>query len=198
MVTITKKINLYEYNELSEKVKERAKQNFLDAKCDIDGDIYGDMFTETAMEIIGSYFQFTDGMEIQYSLSYCQDDGVNIYGKFDLQNVEGMEWLKSEVDSFEMAKNRCYCYSLKSQTETETVEEIISEFEYASGNEIKDWQVMEIRKMVETVFEKLEKAEREIEKYGYNFFYEVSDEEMAEDAEARGVLYLENGTEYFD
>lgn len=198
MVTITKKINLYEYNELSEKAKERAKQNFLDAKCDIDGDIYGDMFTETAMEIIGSYFQFTDGMEIQYSLSYCQDDGVNIYGKFDLQNVEGMEWLKSEVDSFEMAKNRCYCYSLKSQTETETVEEIISEFEYASGNEIKDWQVMEIRKMVETVFEKLEKAEREIEKYGYNFFYEVSDEEMAEDAEARGVLYLENGMEYFD
>lgn len=198
MVTITKKINLYEYNELSEKAKERAKQNFLEAKCDIDGDIYGDMFTETAMEIIGSYFQFTDGMEIQYSLSYCQDDGVNIYGKFDLQNVEGMEWLKSEVDSFEMAKNRCYCYSLKSQTETETVEEIISEFEYASGNEIKDWQVMEIRKMVETVFEKLEKAEREIEKYGYNFFYEVSDEEMAEDAEARGVLYLENGTEYFD
>lgn len=28
MVTITKKINLYEYNELDEKAKERAKQNF--------------------------------------------------------------------------------------------------------------------------------------------------------------------------
>lgn len=194
MVTITKKINLYEYNELSEEAKERAKQDFLEVRCELDGD----MFTEIAMGIVGNYFQFTDGLEIQYSLASCQGDGVNIYGKFDLQNVEGLEWLKSEVDSFELKQNYRYCYSLKSQTETETVDEIISEFERASDREIKDWQVMEIRKMVETVFEKLKKAEREIEKYGYDFFYEVSDEEMAEDADARGVLYLEDGTEYFD
>lgn len=194
MVTITKKINLYEYNELDEKAKERAKQNFLEIRCELDNDI----FTEIAMEIVGNYFPITDGLEVQYSLSSCQGDGVNIYGKFNLQNVEGMEWLKSEVDSFELAKNRRYCYSLKSQTETETVEEIITEFEYASGNEIADWQVMEIRKMVETVFEKLKKAEREIEDYGYKFFYEVSDEEMKEDADAKGILYLNDGTEYFD
>lgn len=115
MVTITKKINLYEYNELNEKAKERAKENYLETKCEIDNDI-----------------------------------------------------------------------------------EIISEFERASDREIKDWQVMEIRKMIETVFEKLEKAEREIEDYGYKFFYEVSDEEMKEDADAKGILYLNDGTEYFD
>lgn len=194
MVTITKKINLYEYNELDEKAKERAKQNFLKVRCELDNDI----FTEIAMEIVGNYFPITDGLDVQYSLSSCQGDGVNIYGKFNLQNVEGMEWLKSEVDSFELAENIRYCYSLKSQTETETVDEIITELEYASGSEIADWQVTEIRKMVETVFEKLEKAEREIEEYGYNFFYEVSDEEMEEDADARGVLYLDDGTEYFD
>lgn len=156
------------------------------------------MFTEISMEIVGNYFQFTDGLEIQYSLASCQGDGVNIYGKFDLQNVEGLEWLKSEVDSFELKQNYRYCYSLKSQTETETVDEIISEFEHVADKEIADWQVMEIRKMVETVFEKLEKAEREIEKYGYDFFYEVSDEEMAEYADSCGVLYLVDGTEYFD
>ena len=194
MVTITKKINLYEYNELDENAKEKAKRDFLEVRCDLDGD----MFTEIAMGIVGNYFQFTDGLEIQYSLASCQGDGVNIYGKFDLKNVEGMEWLKLEVDDFELARNRMYCYSLKSQTETETVDEIISEFERASDKEIADWQVMEIRKMVETVFEKLEKAEREIEKYGYDFFYEVSDEEMAEYADSCGVLYLEDGTEYFD
>lgn len=185
---------MYEYNELDEKAKERAKQNFLEARCELDGD----MFTEIAMEIVRNYFQFTDGLNVQYSLSSCQGDGVNIYGKFDLQNVEGLEWLKSEVDSFELKQNYRYCYSLKSQTETETVDEIISEFERASDREIKDWQVMEIRKMVETVFEKLEKAEREIEKYGYEFFYEVSDEEMAEYAEANEILYLDDGTAYFD
>ena len=194
MVTITKKINLYEYNELSEKAKERAKQDFLETRYELDGD----MFTEIAMEIVGNYFQFTDGLEIQYSLASCQGDGVNIYGKFDLQNVEGLEWLKLEVDNFKLKQNYKYCYSLKSQTEAETVDEIISEFERASDREIKDWQVMEIRKMVETVFEKLEKAEREIEKYGYDFFYEVSDEEMAEYADSCGVLYLADGTEYFD
>lgn len=194
MVTITKKINLYEYNELEEKAKERAKQDFLEARCELDGD----MFTEIAMEIVGNYFQFTDGLKVQYSLSSCQGDGVNIYGKFDLRNVEGLEWLKSEVNSFELEQNYRYCFSLKSQTETETVDEIISEFERASDREIKDWQVMKIRKMVETVFEKLKKAERKIEKYGYDFFYEVSDEEMAEYADSCGVLYLVDGTAYFD
>ena len=194
MKTITKKINLYEYNELKEEAKEKAKEHFLEVRCEI-GD---DMFTDIAMEIIGNYFQFTDGLEIQYSLSSCQGDGVNIYGKFDLQNVEGMEWLKTEVDSFELAQNYRYCYSLKSQTENQTVDEIITDFEYASGNEIADWQVMEIRKMVESVFEKLKKAEKEIEDYGYDFFYEVSDEEIEEDADANEFLYLEDGTQYFE
>lgn len=194
MVTYYKQINLYEYNELEEKAKEKAKRMFLDTRRELDGDI----FTEISMEIVGNYFQFTDGLEIQYDLSWCQDDGVNIYGKFDLQNVEGMEWLKSEVDSFKLTPNYRYCYSLKSQTETKTVDKIISEFEYASGHEITDLQVMEIKKMAETVFEKLEKAEREIEEYGYKFFYEVSNEEMEEYADANGVLYLDDGTEYFD
>lgn len=194
MVTITKKINLYEYNELEKSAKEKAKEQYLNMRSVFDEDI----FTQDSMEIIKDYFQFTDGLKVQYSLASCQGDGVNIYGKFDLQNVEGLEWLKSEVDSFELKQNYRYCYSLKSQTETETVDEIISEFERASDCEIKDWQVMEIRKMVETVFEKLKKAECEIEKYGYEFFYEVSDEEMADYAEANGVLYLVDGTEYFD
>ncbi len=194
MVTITKKINLYEYNELEKSAKEKAKEQYLNMRSVFDEDI----FTQDSIEIIKDYFQFTDGLKVQYSLASCQD----IYGKFNLQNVEGLEWLKSKVDSFELKQNYRYCYSLKSQTEsqteTETVDEIISNFECASDREIKDWQVMEIRKMVETVFEKLEKAEREIEKYGYNFFYEVSDEEMAEYADSCGVLYLVDGTEYFD
>lgn len=194
MVTITKKINLYEYNELEKSAKEKAKEQYLNMRSVFDEDI----FTQDSMEIIKDYFQFTDGLKIQYSLASCQGDGVNIYGKFDLQNVEGLEWLKSEVDSFELKQNYRYCYSLKSQTEAETVDEIISEFERASDREIKDWQVMEIRKMVETVFEKLKKAEREIEKYGYDFFYEVSNEEMAEYADSCGVLYMVDGTAYFD
>lgn len=194
MVTITKKINLYEYNELEKSAKEKAKEQYLNMRSIFDEDI----FTQDSIEIIKDYFQFTDGLKVQYSLASCQGDGVNIYGKFDLQNVEGLEWLKLEVDSFELKQNYRYCYSLKSQTETETVDEIISEFERASDREIKDWQVMEIRKMVETVFEKLKKAEREIEKYGYDFFYEVSDEEMAEYADSCGVLYLVDGMAYFD
>lgn len=194
MVTITQKINLYEYNELEKSAKEKAKEQYLNMRSVFDENI----FTQDSMEIIKDYFQFTDWLKVQYSFASCQGDGVNIYGKFDLQNVEGLEWLKSEVDSFELKQNYKYCYGLKSQTETETVDEIISEFERASDREIKDWQVMEIIKMVETVFEKLEKAEQEIEKYGYNFFYEVSDEEMAEYSDSCKVLYLVDGTAYFD
>lgn len=194
MVTITKKINLYEYSELEERAKKRAKEHMLNMRREC----YSDDFTNIAMQIAGNYFPITDGLKIQYSLSFGQGDGVNIYGTFDLANVEGLEWLKLEVDSFELAENRWDHYSLKSQTKNETVEEIITEFEYASGHEIADWQVMEIKKMVETVFEKLKEAEWEIEKYGYNFFYEVSDEEVQKYANSCGILYLSDGTEYFD
>ena len=184
MVTITKKINLYEYNELEEQAKEKAKEQFLIKRQEYDTD----SFTDIAMEIIKSYFPVIDGLDIQWSLSSCQGDGVNICGKFNLQNVDGLEWLKMEVDSFELAENRCYFYSLKSQTESSTVDEIITEFEDVSGNEIAEWQVMEIKKMVESVFEKLREAEKEIEKCGYDFFYEMSDEEMEEAADANGIL----------
>ena len=194
MKTITKTINLYEYNELEEEAKKKAKEQLLSVRqeCCVD------YFTDISMRIIESYFPVVDGLNVQWSLSSSQGDGVNIYGKFDLQNVEGLEWLKTEVNSFKIAQNYRYCYSLKSQTENQTVDEIISDFEYASGNEISDWQVMEIKKMVESVFEKLREAEKEIEDYGYEFFYEVSDEEMEEDANANGILYLEDGTEYFE
>lgn len=194
MVTITKTINLYEYNELEEQAKEKAKEQFLRERQEYDADY----FTDISIGIIENYFLFTDGLEIQWGLSSCQGDGVNIYGKFDLRNVEGMEWLKSEVNNFELVENRRYYYSLKFQTENQTVDEIISEFERTSGNEIADWQVMEVRKMIETVFEKLQEAERKIEDCGYEFFYEVSDEEMEEAADANGILYLEDGTEYFN
>lgn len=194
MVTITKTINLYEYNELEEKAKEKAKERALRIRQECDADY----FIDISMRIIESYFPVVDGLEVQWSLSGCQGDGVNIYGKFNLQNVDGLEWLKSEIDSFELAQNYRYCYSLKSQTESLTVDEIITEFEDVSGNEIAEWQVIEIKKMVESVFKKLREAEKEIEKCGYDFFYEMSDEEMEEDAYANGILYLEDGTEYFD
>ena len=120
---------------------------------------------------------------------------INLY-KYNELEEKAKE--KAKEQFLEVRCEHRYCYSLKSQTKNQTVDEIIIEFEHASGNEIAEWQVMEIRKMVESVFEKLREAEKEIEDYGYDFFYEVSDEEMEEYADANGFLYLEDGTQDFE
>lgn len=212
MKTITKTYNVYNYNELSDEAKEKVKQDYLDDP------VRNDLFYEDCMETIYSLFPQSD-LKVQYSLSYCQGDGFNTYGKLDVFNVINLirnreklpisllNKVEKDMDSFtnkeldmisqyynyycssiKIPHDPMYCYSKayyidfaddwKEQLENaemEYNENVIIKFEY----------------FVRMFFSELNSM---FENDGYEFLYNVSEEEIEDWCEANEYMFLENGT----
>lgn len=82
-----KHIPCYEYNELGEKAKEVVKQWYLNDPS------RATMLTEDFQNMFLNYFFPNSNLKVQWSLSSCQGDGVNIYG--DLQLIEIINYIKN-------------------------------------------------------------------------------------------------------
>ena len=80
MLKFTKTTKVYEYMELSDDAKENAKQWYLN------DDPRSYELTDIFMEDIHQIFP-NSKLEVQWSLSSCQGDGVNIYGSVDLHDI---------------------------------------------------------------------------------------------------------------
>lgn len=212
MRTATKTYNVYTYPELSEEAKKKANQWYLDDPC------RNDTFSETYTEDLHYLFP-NSKLKMQYSLSYCQGDGLNIYGELDLMDVFKAIHDKSycgetfkdfwdamtehEQKTIEAYIEICgksialpyndehynYCVSEK----TDFAEDWIEELEY---QQYKNIQVDTIRKMEKLIADMFVMLAGQYEKYGYSYFYEVDEEEMAETCEAYGWEFLEDGTVY--
>lgn len=209
MKIVTKEYEVYEYSELSEKAKEKAKQWYLytvqDAK----------EFTDAYMEELRLVFP-DSSLKLQYSLSYCQGDGLNIYGKLDIidflstikGNPENGDFVKEfehsltekEIKTIEAYMEECgrevelpynigYCYCIADKTDF--AEDWICELKY---RKYKNIQVDTIRKLEDIVKEMFKSLATRFEKYGYEYFYEVSDEQMEEMSEANEWTFLADGT----
>ena len=120
MRTITIIKNIYTFNELSEKAKEKVRQDYLS------DEFRTEIFSEDCMNRITELFP-NSNLKIQFSLNGCQGDGFNIYGEIsltdlleNLKNKFSSEELKileqyfteSGIDSYTMAMNHYYCYCM--------------------------------------------------------------------------------------
>ena len=77
-VNVTYKI--YEFSELSEDVKAKVKEWYLN-------NFYqNEEFLDICKEELSHRFPKSD-LKVQYSLSYCQGDGLNVYGTLNLKDV---------------------------------------------------------------------------------------------------------------
>ena len=76
MKTLVREITAYKYAELSKDAQEKAKQNHL-AKDRLPNFFSADM-TEELKERFGLY-----NLKTWFSLSYCQDDGLCLYGQIE-------------------------------------------------------------------------------------------------------------------
>ena len=212
MRTVTETYNVYTYPELSEEAKEKVNQWYLDDPC------RNDEFSKIYTEDLHNLFHNSD-LKIQYSLGYCQGDGLNIYGELDLMDVFKAIRDKSycgetfkdfwdamtehEQKAIEAYMEVCgrsvalpyndghynYCVSDK----TDFAEEWIEELEY---QQYKNIQVDTIRKMEKLVADIFVMLAKQYEEYGYKYFYEVDEEEITETCEANGWEFLEDGTFY--
>ena len=209
MEIITREYKVYNFSELSEDAKEKVKQWYLD------DDFRPCEFENIYTEDLRYLFNNSD-LKLQFSLSYCQGDGLNIYGKLDLMDVftairdtehsgdlfEQYKDLFSEheqrtIEAYmevcgrevELPYNRHYCYCIDDRVDF--ADDWIESLEYCR---YKNIQVDTIRKMEKLVGRMFENLSATYEKYGYDYFYNADDEVVNEECEANGWRFLEDGT----
>lgn len=205
MKTVTVEYNIYKYNELSEEAKESVKEWYLENQ-----EPY--FFTEMCKEDLYNLFG-RNNLDVQYSLASCQGDGFNIYGKINARNIfnclenhnGGTEFKAFEdvltenekkiilayaedCGEVKLPMNNRYCYSLADYIDI--VEDWTWELENADHTEINEEALSKFEKLVREMFGKLC---RTYEKWGYDYFYEISEEDLEEACEANGWEFLENG-----
>lgn len=120
MRTVTETFEVYKYSELSDKAKEKVNQWYLN-------DPFRD--TELSEAYIGDlqYLFPNSDLKIQYSLTHCQGDGLNIYGTLNLCDVFGV--IEDHSDRWEVFQN-----FLDRMTEHE--QEIIEEYTKVCGGSV--------------------------------------------------------------
>ncbi len=206
MRTATVEYNVYKYNELTDKAKEKVKEWYLEGQ---EAFIFTDDCKMDLYNLFGK-----NNLDVQYSLSCCQGDGFNIYGKIDaesifncLENHNGGTQLEKfenilteeekkiilayaeECGKIELPINNRYCYSLADYIDI--VEEWVWRLEYADYTDINEEALKKFEKLVKGIFAELC---RSYEKQGYEYFYEISEEDLEEICEANEWEFLEDGT----
>ena len=197
-ITETITTMVYNFNELSDNAKEKVKEWYLNGQD-------AEFFYEDSMAYINELFPNSE-LDIQFSLGYCQGDGFNIYGEisfFDLmKNLKDkftekekrfLEWAFNEsgINSYTMRMNNRYCYC--NAFLHEFTEDVFYELDYYRMKNIK-----------KDILDKFDKEARyyighickEFENDGYDYFYEVSNEELEDWADANGYEFTEDGNIY--
>lgn len=207
MRTATVEYKVYKYNELTDEAKEKVKRWYLEGQ---EPYIFSEMVTEDLYNLFGK-----NELEVQYSLGYCQGDGLNIYGKVDTENIfkcleehRGGTQLKefenlltdkekktilnyvAECGKIELPCNDRYCYCI-----TDYVD-IADDWEYQlenySGYKNINKEVLEkFEELIKGIFKTLCKG---YEKEGYEYFYEISEEDLEEVCTANEYEFLVDGT----
>ena len=206
-VTVTKTYDVYKYNELYESAKEAVKEWYLQGQEPF-------IFTEDCKEDLRNLFG-KNNLDVQYSLGYCQGDGFNIYGKIDANSIfnclekhnGGTQLAKFESVLTEKEKktilhyaeqcgnivipmNNRYCYSMADYID------IAEDWEYKLDcySEYKNINVTTLKKFEALVIDIFSTLCSSYEKWGYEYFYEISDEDLEEMCEVNGYEFLEDGT----
>lgn len=210
MKIITRKYKVYEYNELSKEAKEKAKQWFLD-----DDGLRAMNFKDTYEEDLRNLFP-TSFLHLQFSLSYCQGDGVNVGGELNIEEVLDLPTNGNAGDQFADLKD--YFTEKEIKTLRFYMKECTNyiDLPYNSRHgyccidriDMDKWSndlwLSEYRDINEEVIEKLKQYIIKIftrlcknyEEYGYDYIYHVDDEEMSETCEANRWYFLKDGS-YF-
>ena len=206
MRTAIVEYKVYKYNELSDNAKEKVKEWYLNGQDSF-------AFTEICKEDLYCLFG-KNNLDVQYSLGYCQGDGFNIYGKigadkiFDcLEKHNGGSHLRrfedvltkeekeiilayaKECGEINLPMNNRYCYYLTNYIDIS--EEWAWQLKSADYTEINDEVLVKFERLVRGIFTELC---RSYEKQGYEFFYEISDEDLEELCDCNGWEFLEDGT----
>lgn len=212
MRTITTMTDIYKYDELNADAQQNVKQWYLDNFCD--PDIFSSMVTEDLEIIFGK-----NNLDVEYSLGYCQGDGLNIYGDISVnqildaieKNENGIAMLDdfnkmisehdkktiraySEVCGVVNAPRNSSLYSYCVADQIDYAGECETELDMYNGyKNINTNALGRFNDMLICLFEKLCKM---YEDWGYDYFYEVEEDYLSMECENNGWEFTEDGTIY--
>ena len=193
--------DVYTYDELSDEAKAKVKDLFLSWRGEGDN-----FFTENCKDALAELFPTSD-LKVQYSLSYSQGDGFNTYGKLDVDDLLNVDLSKyplkdskyitplsdkdaikavcekADVTNIELPVNHPYNYSLANRIE------VVPDYDVELTDK-ETWLLGELEKFAQDVMGKINSA---FESDGYDYFYEMSEEEVRDMADANGYEFTEDG-----
>lgn len=197
--TITTTYEVYHFAELSESAKQTVRQWYLDGQD-------SEFFTEDCEMLLKEYFPKSE-LKVQYSLGYCQGDGLNIYGEMNLNDIyryildrkpelftekekRYLEWVIQEYGTdVKLESNWRYCYCRADSYDF--IYDITEDMEYNSIRGIKT-EVLE--KFNTAAQDCLSDLCGEFEESGYNYFYEIEDADLEDWCEANEYEFTEDGS----
>ena len=186
----------YKFKELSDESKEKVRQWYLEGR-DVETFIWS---TEDFLKDLYP----NSKLECAFSLNYCQGDHFYIYGKFYIPDFYDKIKQDSTLNIFTDKEHKfiswmlkeCYPYSeipysYKNFISYDNLlDDIIHDLENGSYKNVK-WNVVE--KFKNSLLKLIEKDNRMFMEDGYEYFYEISDEELEESCEANGYEFYEDG-----
>ena len=200
MKTIVKTIKLYRYAELSDDARERVKQWYLDGQD-------ADIFSDECKDWLRYKYGLLD-MDVQFSLAFCQGDGLNVYGDvafwelekilatsgFTQKELKRLELYYEQVyDSIHIPENPHYCYDYSSRIDFSN--NWIAELENDGIRDIDEQLIYRFESYLKQVFHEINS---ELEQRGYEFFYEISEPDLSDVCDANEWHFTADGTYYFD
>lgn len=209
MKTITKEIKLYKYNELSKEAKEKVNENYLASY--LESSIRSESFEELVKSDLESSkgIKVTEDFEVEYDLSYCQGDYLNLYGGLDFEELSNElksrfyknlsekeiklfeEFIKYNYVDFERTNYYgCAGVEIRIKINSEGYNYLVEHEE----KEDKYYEiVVKIEKNIEEWYDEICEEYKEL---GYRYFYEGDEDEIKEYYEDTKQLFLENGEMY--
>ena len=193
MEVVKREYQVFNFNELSEEAKDKAIADHYEYEYE-----YGYTFLEDdireELHQIDNYFS---DVELQYSLAYCQGDGLSFKGKFDLDKFLNNRYRKKLKKSVRRALSD-YIYNIHSKGNT-------GHYCYAHKNDIEyDYNYQDSRefsyleKIWQQVLEDIQKYYlnlcHKLERYGYDILeYRMTYDEFDEYCEANEHRFYESG-----
>lgn len=195
MKTITKEYEVYTFEELCDKSKESVKEWYLECR-------EPDFFTEDCEEYLRELFPNSE-IKVEYPLGYCQGDYFTISGEiyFDelLKNISDyftekeIKFLMWVLDWSRMSlvihsNYRGYC-NYKTELD-DCIGQIVDDLEYECMRGIR---VDLLERFGEVAAEYLDDLCGKLKDDGYDYFYEISDDDLAEECAANEWVFTADG-----
>lgn len=181
----TKQINIYDFDELSEGVKEKVLNQFRENISDCP--YLEDNITERLHETLNEKgIKVLRDCSLRYSLGYCQGDGLSFIGDFEFKGIDFNIGLNSWGNHYQHSRT----------TEINRINEICEIYE-DDGDITEELKIIEEQKAEEIKQEFKDiylKICDKLEKEGYSMIeYENSDEAISDNIKANEYKFRENG-----